>query len=144
MKIGDFTSTFEDTPEQTNPFGHGPTNPFGRCKYCNNLSRPTKEQGRIFRGQKLRLEDLCNENWNPDCPWCAILARCIHLLEPETLEMVEANPEQPMWCVINRHNAISICRDQTRNVRLIERCSFQLYRSPSTGRYQLTRSPFAR
>lgn len=124
MKVGDHICSHDEL--------NVPTNPFGRCKYCNNLSRPTKEQGSIFRGQELRLKHLCNEKWNPDCLWCAVLARCIQLLEPETSKMVKESPEQLMWCVINRHNAISICWNYTRNVKVIERCSFQLYRSPTT------------
>jgi hypothetical protein len=135
FKIGDKVQSFNEVDV--------PSKPFGRCRYCNNLSRPTEAQGSIFRGQEVSLKNLCNESWNRDCPWCAILARCIKLLEPETSKMVEAEPDRPMWCFINRHNSISI-RWHWTNMQVTERCSFQLYRSPSTGTYWLMRPHFAR
>lgn len=138
MKIGDVFTTVSSKTK--------PTNSFDRCQYCNNLSKPSKEQGIYFRGLEVKLKDLCNEYWNLDCSWCPVFARLIRSLEPEVQQMVDTYPERPMCCVINRYNVISIIWESTETVPplvIIERCSFQLYRSPSSGMYGWTSSDYS-
>ena len=65
------------------------TDPMGRCRHCNNLSRPAAQQKSTFVGEPFVYKDLLERRLQPPCKWCHLLATCVQKLEPKAAEMAE-------------------------------------------------------